>query len=180
MERRAYTVAKSTWKRRPFSTTVVTREWFPAKTSSCMVLYSFWIESILFTTVCILGLFLSSTTWIWMKVAFHKLTQIRICNTILHFIFNTVTKNISEIKTFAISLLYGKCSSLKFRCAIWPTVSKAEGIIIPSGSKASKTCNNNIGLIFFYFIHNLKLNEEHERGKTYHKNASRLHTWIQI
>lgn len=172
MERRAYTVAKSTWKWIPFSTTVVTREWFPAKTSSCMVLYSFWIVSILFTTVCILGLFLSSTTWKWMKVSFHKLRQIRICSTILHFIFNTVTKNISKIKTFAISHLYGKCSSLKFRCAIWPRVSKAEGIIIPSGSKASKTCNN--------FIHNLKLNEEHERGETYDKNVSRLHTWLRI
>lgn len=61
---RAYTVAKSTWKRIPFSFTVVTSEWFPAKTSSCMVLYSLWIESILFTTVCIFGLCLSSTTWI--------------------------------------------------------------------------------------------------------------------
>ena len=54
---RAYTVAKSTWKRIPFSTNVVTREWFPAKTSSCMVLYSLCMESILFTTVFIFGLF---------------------------------------------------------------------------------------------------------------------------
>ncbi|KAG5570161.1 hypothetical protein H5410_059927 [Solanum commersonii] len=46
--------------------------------------------------------------------------------------------------TFAISFLYGKCSSLKFRWAICPTVSKAEGTIIPCGSKTSKTCKMQI------------------------------------
>ena len=33
-----YTVARSSWNRMPFSITVVTSEWLPASTSSCIVL----------------------------------------------------------------------------------------------------------------------------------------------
>lgn len=105
-----------------------------------MVLYSFWMESILFTTVFIFGLFLSSTTW----KQLHTLTQIRICNTTLLYTFKHGNQNYFQTRTFAISFLYGKCSSLKFRCAIWPTVSKADGTTIPSGSNTSKVCSNHI------------------------------------
>lgn len=44
--------------------------------------------------------------------------------------------------------MYGRCSSFRFRWTICPTVSKAEGTIIPFGSKASNICKNIQDLIY--------------------------------
>lgn len=58
---KTYTDARSRRKDNPCSTTVVTRELFPARSSSCMVRYLLCITSVLFTTVRIRGLFFSKT-----------------------------------------------------------------------------------------------------------------------
>lgn len=69
-----------------------------------------------------------------------------------HFLFlRHIVKKVKRIfqnNTFAIRFLYGRCSSLRFRWATCPTVSKAEGTIISFGSMASNICNNIQDLIY--------------------------------
>lgn len=54
---------------------------------------------------------------------------------------NQIGKKVFQLIAFAIISLYGRCSSLKFRWAMCPTASKAEGIMTPFGSNASNICD---------------------------------------